>query len=82
MLYRNVYTSMEEAVEMFKNDELVAKPGTEFIYTTHGFTLLGLCLEKASGVKFDRLATKLFKELEMNNTFLDRNEPLIPNRAK
>lgn len=82
-LYRNVYKTTEEAVGMFKNDDLVAKPGTKFVYTTHGFTLLGLCLEKAAGgEKFDRLASKLFNELGMHGTKLDTNQPLISNRAK
>lgn len=81
-LYRNVYKNTADAVAMFEKDGLIAKPGTKFHYTTHGFTLLGLCLEKASGEKFDRLAMKIFNELQMSNTQLDNNEPVIANRSK
>lgn len=73
---------MTEAVEIFKNDDLVSKPGNSFNYTTNGYTLLGLCLEKAANERFERLATKIFDELQMHNTHLDKNEPLIKGRAK
>jgi CubicO group peptidase (beta-lactamase class C family) len=81
-LFRNVYSSTEEAVGLFKNDDLVEKPGTKTSYTTHGFSLIALCLEKASGETYDRLAAKLFHELGMHNTRLDRNEPVTPHRAR
>ncbi|KAI6192120.1 Beta-lactamase domain-containing protein [Aphelenchoides bicaudatus] len=81
-LYRKFYPTTEDAVNMFKADDLLFKPGAKFSYTTHGYTLLGWCLEKASGETFDRLAFKLFNELGMHNTCVDQNEPITPNRAK
>ncbi|KAI6204942.1 hypothetical protein M3Y94_00735800 [Aphelenchoides besseyi] len=80
-LSRKPYKSIAEALQMFKDDDLAVQPG-KFNYTTHGYTLLSACLEKAAGRSFDQMASDLFRRLEMRSTYLDKNEPLIPNRVK
>uniref|UniRef100_A0A0K0DHT1 Beta-lactamase domain-containing protein n=1 Tax=Angiostrongylus cantonensis TaxID=6313 RepID=A0A0K0DHT1_ANGCA len=76
------YTTVTEALEFFKDDDLVAEPGTEFRYTTYGFTLLSAVLEKVSGMEFKKLLEDLTSRLEMNHTVLDVNERIIPHRTK
>ncbi|VDK71555.1 unnamed protein product [Anisakis simplex] len=76
------YESVEEALEMFKNDALISKPGTEFNYSTHGYTLLSAVLEKAAKTPFKEQAKQLFNELGMNHTVVDQNEQIMPNRAR
>jgi len=39
---------MQEALQIFANDPLVAQPGTKYQYSTYGYTLLGCVLEGAS----------------------------------
>ena len=56
--------------------------GTTYMYTTHGYTLLSAVIEGASGKKFTSLMQDMFKEMEMTNTYLDQDEPLIYNRSK
>ena len=56
--------------------------GKKFHYTTHGFTLLSGVIEAAAGEPFDKHMKKIFKELGLNNTCLDKHDPLIPNRAR
>ena len=68
--------------KVFKEDDLISKPGEEFNYTTHGFTLLSAAIESISGEKFTKHMKKLFKDLGLSHTYLDENEPIIPNRAK
>ncbi|KAJ1348113.1 hypothetical protein KIN20_003344 [Parelaphostrongylus tenuis] len=75
------FTTVTEALKLFKDDDLVAKPGTEFRYTTYGFTLVSAVLEKASGMKFKKLLEDLTSRLEMNHTVLDVNECIIPHRT-
>ncbi|GMT23678.1 hypothetical protein PFISCL1PPCAC_14975, partial [Pristionchus fissidentatus] len=75
------FVNVTEALTMFSEDELVAEPGA-FSYTTHGFTLVSAVCEKSSGKKFESLLDDLFRRLGMRNTRLDRNSPIIPNRAK
>ncbi|GMR47725.1 hypothetical protein PMAYCL1PPCAC_17920, partial [Pristionchus mayeri] len=76
------FDSVAESVKMFSEDELVAGPGEEFSYTTHGFTLIAAVCEKASGESFENLLNDLFRRLGMRNTTLDRNSIIVPNRAK
>ena len=34
-------------------------PGTEFLYSTHGFTVLAAIIEKVTGVPFDKVGINL-----------------------
>jgi hypothetical protein len=63
------------------------------LYTTHGYTLLSYLIEKLATQKnsndlkakdqpFSALMSDLFKLLDLKNTYLDQNEPIIPNRSK
>ncbi len=63
------------------------------MYTTHGYTLLSYLIEKLATQKnsndlkakdqpFSALMSDLFKLLDLKNTYLDQNEPIIPNRSK
>ncbi len=44
--------------------------------------MLSAVLECVSDRKFTQLLGELFKYLEMNQTYIDENNPLIPNRSK
>ena len=56
--------------------------GEEFNYTTHGFTLLSAVVESVVEEPFEKYMKRVFKDLGLNNTYLDENEPLIYNRAR
>ena len=57
-------------------------PGTEFLYTTHGWTLISAVTEAASGLTFTVLFKHLVKDLGMETTYFDESEPLIYHRAR
>lgn len=79
---RRVFRSTTDALELFEHDELAARPGV-FNYSTHGFALLAACLEQVSGGRdFPRLTRDLFERLGMLGSRVDRNEPIVPNRAR
>ena len=46
---RDVFDTTEASLALFKDDELISAPGSEFHYTTHGFTLLAKVIENVSG---------------------------------
>ncbi|XP_061450717.1 serine beta-lactamase-like protein LACTB, mitochondrial [Rhineura floridana] len=71
-----------DSLDIFKNDPLFFKPGSQFLYSTHGFTLLSAVVERASGQKFTDYMLKIFRDLDMLTTRLDDNEPLIYNRSR
>lgn len=48
------YSSVEESVSLFKNDELLFTPGDNFSYSSYNFTLLSAMIEEASGKPFPK----------------------------
>ncbi|KAM5170691.1 serine beta-lactamase-like protein LACTB, mitochondrial [Mantella aurantiaca] len=79
---KDKYESVMDSLELFKNDPLVFKPGTQFLYSTHAWTLLSAVVERASGRKFLDHMTQMFRDLGMKNTVPEEHEPIIYNRAR
>ncbi|NXN78536.1 LACTB protein, partial [Bombycilla garrulus] len=76
------FESVIESLKIFKNDPLIFKPGSQFLYSTYGFTLLSAVVERASGQKFTDYMLEMFRDLDMLSTVLDDNEAMIYNRAR
>ncbi|XP_028679148.2 LOW QUALITY PROTEIN: serine beta-lactamase-like protein LACTB, mitochondrial [Erpetoichthys calabaricus] len=76
------FDSVTEALKLFKDDPLIFKPGCQFLYSTHAFTLLSAVVEGASGQKFLEHMMALFQDLGMLNTVPDENDPIIYNRSR
>jgi serine beta-lactamase-like protein LACTB, mitochondrial len=49
---RHFLNPIQGGLDFFKDDPLVAKPGTEFHYSTQGYTLVGCAIEGASGENY------------------------------
>ncbi|WP_175416227.1 serine hydrolase domain-containing protein [Aggregatimonas sangjinii] len=52
------YPNLEAAVAIFKERELLFEPGTRYSYTTYGYTVLGLIIEKVSGDSYEAYMQK------------------------
>jgi serine beta-lactamase-like protein LACTB len=79
---RNFKTT-QDALQLFLKDELLFEPGKGYLYSTFGYTMLSAVLEKASkNTPFPRLLVELFRKLDMNETYLDVNDTIVPYRAK
>ena len=76
------YKTIKEAVELFKDNPLLKKPGTDYLYTTHGWTLLSAVMEKASGMDYVTYMKKMCYELGLDETVVELNDPLIYNRSR
>jgi CubicO group peptidase (beta-lactamase class C family) len=77
------FASMEESLRIFAADLLVAKPGTEFHYSTYGYTLLGCVLEGAASQKYvDYVRENIFKAAGMAQTQADDFFAVIPHRTR
>jgi len=76
------YDTVTEALSIFKDDPLLSDPGTSYLYTTFGWTLLSAVIEGASSQDFLSFMNKLFKELGMENTCAEFNDRIIYNRAR
>lgn len=77
------FASMQESLQLFANDPLVAKPGTNFHYSTYGYTLVGCILEGAASEKFiDYLRKNIFQPAGMEQTRDDDFFIVIPHRSR
>lgn len=69
--------------EIYKRDAQVCKPQTQHIYSNLGYKILGLILEKKSGLEIGKANQKLvFEALNMNNTKKDSLGILDTTMAK
>jgi len=72
-----------ELIEIFKDQELVFKPGTKFEYSNSGYVVLGIIIEKNSGKPYeDYLTESIFDPLEMRDTGFDHHFSIIKDRAR
>ena len=79
----DTYHSVIESLKRFKDDPLVAPPGTKWRYSTYGYVLASAAIEGASGQDFlSFMHDKLFLPLGMQDTVADENDKVIPNRAR
>ena len=67
--------SIEEGIDLFKDDILQSAPGTKFLYSSYGINLISLAIEKCLNKKFEDIAKdEVFKPLNMWRTFPDRGK--------
>jgi serine beta-lactamase-like protein LACTB, mitochondrial len=77
------FASMEEALQLFASDPLLSKPGTQFHYSTYGYTLLGCVLEGASSQKYvDFVRENVFRTTAMEHTQADDFFAIVPHRTR
>lgn len=70
-------------IQFFANDPLVSQPGTQFHYSTQGFTLVGCVMEGASGAKYvDFMRQNIFVPAGMDQTQADNRFSIIPYRTR
>ena len=70
------------ALDTFKNSPLVAEPGAEFNYSTHGYILASAVVERVGGKPFHQLVLeRISQPLGLNTLRPDYQWQEIPNRA-
>ena len=71
-----------ETLKRFLDRPLDFEPGSKFSYSNSGYVLLGLIVEKASGLKYeDFLKARIFDPLGMKDSGYDHGETVMPRRA-
>jgi CubicO group peptidase (beta-lactamase class C family) len=77
------FASMEESLQIFASDPLVAKPGTKFHYSTYGYTVLGCVLEGAASEKYvDYVKERVFEPAGMAETQADNFFAVVQHRSR
>ena len=74
---------IQAGLDFFKNDALVAEPGTHFHYSTQGYTLVGCVMEGASSEKYLEFMRKnVLAPAGMEHTVADNRFEIIPYRTR
>lgn len=74
--------STSEMLDVFKDKDMLFDPGTEFSYNNSGYFLLGVIIEKVSGMTYEDFIEKnIFEKIGMKNSYYGRADQIIPNRA-
>jgi len=74
---------IQAGLNFFKDDPLVAQPGTSFHYSTQGYTVVGCVIEGASGAKYvDFMHQNIFIPAQMSQTRMDDRFAIIPYRTR
>ena len=74
--------TMRELVEVAATKPLEFQPGTQLHYTNTGYALLGLVIEKVSGLSYaEFLQRNIFDPLGMKDSGYDVQSAILPQRA-
>ncbi len=74
--------SRADFVDLFRAQPLRFAPGAKYEYSNSGYFLLGLIVERVSGVGFgDYLKTNIFMPLGMSRSGYDDNRDIVPGAA-
>lgn len=80
---KTYYASINEAIKVFAYDSLNFEPGTKYEYSSLAYSLLAAIVENVSKTSFeDYLIKNIFIPAEMQNTYVDKQKEIIPNRAR
>lgn len=81
--WRGLNISMEMGIDNFKNDSLEFPPGAYMVPTQYDYNLLGVVMEKATGLNFPTLMKSYVTDtLGMKNTVPDNPFATIEGRAQ
>jgi CubicO group peptidase (beta-lactamase class C family) len=77
------YGSVRESLRIFENDPLLSVPGEKYSYSSYGFNLISMVMEKAAGRNYlSYMQDAVFTPLAMTNTMPDDATLAIPQRTR
>lgn len=80
--FQRKYHKKVDLIKMFISKPLDFEPGTKWNYSNTGYYLLGMLIEKLSGMSYSEfLKNNIFLPLGMHNTGVDDEREIIENKA-
>lgn len=80
---KTVYSNTREALKVFEKDSLIFKPGTDYLYTTLGYTLLAAVIESVAKKPYPiYIKENILIPSGMISTFIDVHREIINGRAR
>ena len=72
------YPSLVDALNAFKEKELAFEPGTQYMYSSYGYTVLGAIIEKVSQMSYGAYMKKnIWDKAGMSNTSLEEQQVYV-----
>ena len=82
-LYARHFDDVNDVLALFKDDTLVAPPGTKVSYSSYGYNLIATAIQSASGAKYqDYVNREIISKLGLTNTGFDDVRRVQPHRAR
>ncbi len=73
----------DDVIRLFQDEPFEFPPGERYAYNNSGYFLLGVIIEKASGMKYgEYLAKNVFAPAGLHETYFCATNALIPRRAR
>jgi serine beta-lactamase-like protein LACTB len=77
------YPTLYDALNLFKNRDLLFEPGTQYSHTTYGYTVLGAVIEKVTGKAFEEyMQNNIWDKAEMTNTGVEKCGVKMKNKSE
>ena len=77
------YATVDEGLEIFKDDPLLHEPGAKYVYSSYGWNLVSAVVEGASEEDFlPYVKRRVFDRLGMRHTTADHSDSLISARPR
>ncbi|WP_298506087.1 serine hydrolase domain-containing protein [uncultured Maribacter sp.] len=72
--------SIKESISIFKDDPLLFKPGTDYLYNSFDWVLVSLAMQEAGGLPFEEyVVEKVLQPLHLKNTVAEVKGANYPN---
>ncbi len=72
-LYARHFDDVAEILPLFKEDAFAVPPGTKYNYSSYGYNLIALAIERASGVRYqDYVSREIIRPLRLTSVAFDR----------
>lgn len=77
------YPTLYNALSLFKDRDLLFEPGTQYSYTTYGYSILGAIMESVTGGTFEAyMQENIFAKAGMNNTGVEKFGEVLDKESK
>jgi len=81
--YKQTAHTPDETIALFRNRPLDFVPGEKFAYSNSNYILLGIIIEKVSGLSYEEfLQENILTPLGMIDTGVDRDAAILPERVQ
>lgn len=68
----NEFMQIDEGIKIFKDDTLLFRPNSQYKYSSYGWNLISLAMERSKGIAFEDIIIEyVFKPLKMKNTIAE-----------